>query len=75
MIQHQMNGKMLEIKPIFYTIDRKNENNSKCFWKCERTGNRSIPKCYGRVNTVFKEEYFFGPVKFVREHNHEPKPE
>jgi hypothetical protein len=22
----------------FYTIDRKNENNNKCFWKCERTG-------------------------------------
>ncbi len=31
---------------FFYTIDRKNDNNSKCFWKCKRTGNRSIPKCY-----------------------------
>ncbi|CAF1109304.1 unnamed protein product, partial [Brachionus calyciflorus] len=40
------------------------------YWKCERTCNKTTPKCYGRSQT----QLFNFPIKVTVDHNHEPDP-
>jgi hypothetical protein len=60
----------------FYTIERQNSTKMETKWKCERSGNASVPKCNGRVTTKYKNDYFYGPVIINRGHDyHQPEPE
>ncbi len=76
-----MIGKTNKSKPklcldgYFYTIERISESNEKCVWKCERTGNKTTPKCPGRCHSKYLNSKFFGPIEHTKEHNHMPMPE
>ena len=61
----------------FYTNERKNENNLKCFWKCVRTGNQTTIRCSGRLHS----QYLYNGTSIVNvapvllETDHIPVPE
>ena len=59
----------------FYTIDGCSKRQvgpyEKVYWKCERTGSKSVPKCFGRAFSI----YYYEPVVVSVLHNHESNPE
>ena len=59
---------------FYYTVDKISADPppfNKIFWKCERTGNKTIPKCPGRVYSI----NYYEPITVTVVHNHEPVPE
>jgi hypothetical protein len=44
---------------------------NKVYWKCERTGNQTTPKCNCRAYSID----YYEPVTLSVNHNHEPMPE
>ena len=57
------NAKKLCHEGFYYILER--ETEVKMQWKCERTGSKNIPICYGRVHTLINS----GPVIVITEHN------
>ena len=63
-IATQQNKPKLSNCGYFYTIDKM--NNDYIYWKCERTGNKTTPKCSGRAVTLGYKP----PIELTVEHNH-----
>ncbi|CAF0993789.1 unnamed protein product [Brachionus calyciflorus] len=61
----QQNKPKLSENGYFYTIEK--SNKKAIIWRCERTGNKTTPKCPGRAYTIG----YCQPVNVTIEHNHE----
>jgi len=61
----QQNKPKLCENGYFYTIEK--SNKKAIIWRCERTGNKTTPKCPGRAYTIG----YCQPVNVTIGHNHE----
>ncbi|CAF1139421.1 unnamed protein product [Brachionus calyciflorus] len=61
----QQNKPKLCENGYFYTIEK--SNKKAIIWRCDRTGNKTTPKCPGRAYTIG----YCQPVNVTIEHNHE----
>ena len=74
LIETQRRCRKLYHEGYFYTIDGASKKavgpKERLYWKCERTGSKSVPKCPGRAYSISLYE----PVIITVLHNHESNP-